>query len=131
MASGVRINEPAYQLVFESPNGIVGRDLDRRAKRVEEAAKAQVGVETGSLRRSIKRTWTKRNGKRLSVAVGSNSRHAAVHHDGSKPHVIRARNAKALRFESDSGDVTFAKTVNHPGTRPNRYLTDNLPLAVR
>jgi len=131
MADRFEINEPSYRLVFESENGLVGRDLNQRALRVQEAARAQVGVRTGELQRSIKRTWTRRNGKTLSVSVGSNARHAAVHHEGSEPHVIRARYAKALRYEGNGGEIVFAKAVNHPGTDPNRYLTDNLRLAVR
>lgn len=130
MADRFEIHEPSYRLVFESRDGLVGRDLDRRALRIEQAAKAQVGVQTGNLQRSIKRTWTRSNGQKLSVSVGSNQRHAALHHEGTRPHVIRARNSSSLRYEADSGEVVFAKSVVHPGTRPNRYLTDNLRLAV-
>jgi hypothetical protein len=131
MANTFRINEPVYQHVFESKDGLVGDDLDARALRLVQAAKAQVGVRTGGLQRSIRRYWTRERGKKLTVAVGSNRSIAALHHDGTKPHVIRARNSKALRYEGTGGEVIFAKSVNHPGTHPNRYLTDNLRLAVR
>lgn len=131
MADRVNINEPQYALVFESKEGLVGRDLDRRALRIQTAAKAQVGVKTGRLQRSIKRYWRRERGKTLSVSVGSNVRHAAVHHDGARPHVIRARNAKALRYERKDGTIVFAKSVHHPGHKANRYLTDNLGLAVK
>ena len=39
---------------------------------------------------------------------------------GTRPHTIFARNAKALRF-TVGGRVVFAKSVQHPGTKPNRY----------
>jgi hypothetical protein len=39
---------------------------------------------------------------------------------GTKPHVIRARLKKVLRWES-AGGVFFADHVNHPGTEPNPY----------
>lgn len=39
---------------------------------------------------------------------------------GTRPHLIAARNAKALRFVV-GGRVVFAKSVQHPGTKPNRY----------
>lgn len=40
--------------------------------------------------------------------------------EGTPPHIIRPRKAKALRFQI--GDrVIFARKVNHPGTRPNKY----------
>lgn len=131
MPARVSINEPTYALVFENKDGMVGRNLDARAKRVEDAAKAQVGVLTGRLKRSIRRNWRRANGKRLSVSIGSSERHAKVHHEGSRPHVIRAQNTKALRYEGKDGRIVFARSVSHPGTRPNKYLTDNLPLFYR
>ncbi|WP_405759431.1 hypothetical protein OG234_13145 [Streptomyces sp. NBC_01420] len=41
--------------------------------------------------------------------------------DGTRPHVIVPRRAKALRF-TVGGDVVFARRVRHPGTRPNDFL---------
>lgn len=41
--------------------------------------------------------------------------------NGTGPHVIEAKTAKALRFEID-GEVIFAKRVNHPGTAPTFYF---------
>lgn len=131
MADRFDINEPVFQHVFESKDGTVGKDLDERALRVVRAAKAQAGVDTGGLKASIRRYWTRSSGKKLTVAVGSNRKIAELHHEGTKPHVIRARNAKALRYQGSNGEIVFAKSVNHPGTKPNRYLTDNLGLAVR
>lgn len=60
----------------------------------------------------------------LTVRQGARTENGAFYgefvRDGTPPHVIRPRKAKALRFTI--GDrVIFAKKVNHPGTRPNRY----------
>lgn len=64
------------------------------------------------------------------VSVGSDSPVAIFIERGTRPHVIRARNARALRFEGAGGTV-YAKSVNHPGTRPNpvlgNALTDSEP----
>jgi len=40
--------------------------------------------------------------------------------DGTRPHDIRPKNAKALRFMIGS-NVIFAMVVKHPGNRPNPY----------
>ena len=40
---------------------------------------------------------------------------------GTLPHVIEAKNAKALHWKSGGKDV-FAKRVNHPGTAPNPFI---------
>lgn len=47
--------------------------------------------------------------------VGTNLFYAEWLEDGTKPHVIRPRNAKTLRFKGRSG-IVFAKVVHHPGT---------------
>lgn len=41
--------------------------------------------------------------------------------DGTRPHIIRPRRAKALRFQM-GGRTVFAKYVRHPGTRANNFL---------
>ena len=45
--------------------------------------------------------------------------------DGTKPHVIRPRRAKALRFEL--GDkIVFAKKVHHPGIKARKFIQKTL-----
>jgi len=41
---------------------------------------------------------------------------------GTRPHVIRPRTAKVLRF-TIGGRTVYATKVNHPGTRPNDFWT--------
>jgi hypothetical protein len=59
--------------------------------------------------------------QRTSVVVGSPSSIAAMQNAGTRPHLIRARNARALRFEVGGG-TRFARSVRHPGTRPLRFF---------
>lgn len=122
--------QPGYDQVFRSPTGVVGRNLDQRAARVQHGAARQAGEQSGALRTSMSREWTSRSGDILTIRVGSNVGHALVHHRGARPHVIRATRAKALRYINKRGQVVFARQVFHPGHRPNEYLTDNLHLAV-
>lgn len=44
---------------------------------------------------------------------------------GSRPHVIRARRRKTLRF-TVNGQVKFRRSVMHPGTRGSGFLTRSL-----
>lgn len=120
--------QPGWDEVFRNRTGLVGRDLSNRATRVQLAAKAQVGVRTGLLKRDITKNWVDNT---LTIRIGSARPYALMHHEGTRRHVIRARNAKALRFVGRNGEIIFAKAVNHPGTKPNRYLTDNLRLATQ
>lgn len=108
---------------------MVGRHLNTLGARVERLAKAQVGKKTHALQRSINHKLATKSGG-LVVAIGSNNKIALLHHNGARPHIIAARRAKTLRFYS-RGRIVYAKVVHHPGTKPNRYLTDNLAKAVR
>jgi hypothetical protein len=40
--------------------------------------------------------------------------------EGTKPHLIRARNAQTLAFRA-GGQTIFRRAVNHPGTQPRPF----------
>ena len=113
-----------WNIAFKSTKGMVGKDMHDRGARGVGYAAMQVGYRTGQLQRSIKYKVS-RDLQGVSVMVGSSHRRAYLHHYGSKPHPILARNVRYLRFRQN-GRIRFAKRVYHPGTRPNKYLTDNL-----
>lgn len=76
---------------------------------------------SGRLHNSIQ-PWSDNN----QAVVGTNVIYAGIHQNGgqTRPHVIRPRNKKALRFNG-----RYAKKVNHPGSkidaRPFLSLTDD------
>jgi HK97 gp10 family phage protein len=55
------------------------------------------------------------------VGVGKEAPYAGFVNNGTRPHIIRAVNAKALRFFV-GGSAVFAKYVNHPGTKPTLFM---------
>lgn len=111
------------------------RHLIEEAERVKIRAKELVGVSEpdpvprtnprrpGTLRDSIvKRIGTHRG--RFAVLVGSDRPETLWHHEGTQPHVIVATKAPRLVFYwGRVGRVVAFQRVNHPGTRPNRFLT--------
>lgn len=102
------------------------RMLDRRMTPVQVGAVRQVGKRTNELARSTVKT-TGVDARSVYARVGG-GRVSLLHHEGTRPHIIRPVRRKRLRFIVN-GRVVFATRVRHPGTRPNKYLTDNLPLA--
>jgi hypothetical protein len=110
--------------VLNSPQGDVGRYLRKRGILMTASAKNQVGVKTGNLRQSIQMVHS-RNSIFQYIKIGSNLNYALAHHEGTKPHIITPNEANILRF-SAGGRVVYTHKVNHPGTRPNRYLSDQL-----
>lgn len=96
---------------------------------VQAGAVAQVGKVTRTLEKSlVTRAEVDARGPVVHL-VTEGVPYAMWHHEGTPPHVIRPVNRTVLRFPGAGGTV-FATVVNHPGTAPNRYLTDNLHLAA-
>jgi hypothetical protein len=123
----VNINHSALDRMLNSPTGDVGRYLSGKGRLIVAAAKAQVGVDTGRLRQSIGMTHYRGLGGQY-LRIGSSDSIALIHHQGTSPHTIEARDRhKVMRFTS-GGRTIYSRRVLHPGTRPNRYLSDNLRL---
>lgn len=101
-------------------------------------AKQEVPVKTRNLSRTI-RLGRVTDDEVQIVAGGTQQVGYAVHvHEGTRPHIIRPRRAKALRWAPNAADrrltgsvrsgaaragrVRFAKVVHHPGTKANPFL---------
>lgn len=101
--------------------GASRNELDASARRVLNRAKVLAPVDTGRLRASIRiesrRTFT----FRTVYTIGSDVHYAPYVNDGTRPHKIRPRTKKALKFQV-GGRTVFAAVVNHPGTKPNPFL---------
>lgn len=52
-------------------------------------------------------------------------------HWGTRPHVIKPKNKKALRWAGADGRFIFARAVNHPGYRGDAYLVEAARKAIR
>lgn len=62
------------------------------------------------------------------VAGGRDAPYAVIINDGSKAHKIYGE--PTLRFEV-AGEVIYAKSVNHPGTRPYGFMSQCYDKAAR
>lgn len=106
---------------------VMGR-LDLFAKgfvsTVSATAKSIAPVRTGRLKASIHPDPVRRSGPwRIDTGVSADAPYAAPVHQGARPHVIRPRNARVLRFEVGSR-IVFARRVNHPGQRAQPFLSN-------
>lgn len=151
MTAEVFVDGAAIAAWLGGPDSPLLRELTARATLVQEAAKAQVGyqadrnavVATGPQhpdaedRAHLRDTIVKRvgrDGDDVLVLVGSASPIALLHHTGTRPHHIapRSPDGRLAFYSARLGRVVIlppGRGVDHPGTKPNRYLTDNLHLA--
>jgi hypothetical protein len=125
----IKINNRTTNAFLNTTAGPVWDALDKRASLVQKLAKRKVGVRTGALRASIyKRHLGNSTGQ--YIVIGSDRNYAKDHHQGTRPHQILASSGGKLTFVAN-GRRIFANKVNHPGTKPNPYLTTYLPLFVK
>jgi hypothetical protein len=83
--------------------------------------KARAPFRTGALRQGIGSRVESAPGS-VSVVIYGTASYLPFILGGTKPHVIQARNARALRWMGSGGiGVNFAQRVNHPGTKPNEF----------
>lgn len=111
-------------------SGEAARTLRRRAPQVLARARMRAPVDTGRLRSSGRIEYTSTFGFRPKATVIFDVDYAAVVNDGSRPHVIRPKRAKALRFRIGNR-VVFATVVNHPGTKGTHFLDKALQDVLR
>ena len=122
----VVFRKATLDFTLNSPYGPVGRHMYVRGRAIVSAAKAQVGVDTGRLKNSISMTQS-RAVYGQSMTIGSSLNYALAHHEGTRPHIITPNRSEVLRFSS-RGRVVYARSVRHPGTKPNKFLANNLYL---
>jgi hypothetical protein len=120
---------------LHNPSGPVGRDLGNRANKVLDRARLLVGKDTRTLRDTMFISHY-RSSMGQYVKVGTDpiaAPYGLAHHEGTRPHIITPTGARGqyLVFKSrKTGGIVYATSVMHPGTKPNRYLTNALYLAL-
>lgn len=139
----VTLDEAGIRALLTSPQGEVGRDLLRRARKVQAEAVRLAPVDRGTLRASITQE-IQTEGGRLVARVGTNVNYAVFVHEGTRPHIIRPRSKKVLSFvwpnapaavaagrkkgksRGKSGPRVAFRFVHHPGTRARPFLRQAL-----
>lgn len=117
MPAEVRIDPGKIARALRLRGGRTYRKLGDRTQRTAAIAEREA---PGSMGRYI--VWKIEDGPRgLQGVIVCD--HPAVRFvlDGTRPHIIRPRRARALRFEV-RGRVVYAAYVRHPGTRANDFL---------
>lgn len=144
--TGVVVDGAKLAELLRGPNGPVMRQLIEDAELVKREAQRRVGVyrppdaysaanrrrRPGTLRDKIVKRVVAGGPLGTKVQVGADDPIAWLHHEGTEPHVIRARRRPMLVFFWPKvGRVVSFKAVNHPGTEPNRFLSDALAVVIR
>jgi len=89
-------------------------------------ARRYAPVDSGNLRRQIKINFI----SPLKAQLISHANYSSFVEGGTKPHIIRASNKKALHWKKGGKDF-FSKFVNHPGTTPIKFMGPARDIAER
>lgn len=123
MTVEVRIDQGALERLLRRRGGRAYRKLSDRTERVAGIAEAEAPGSMGDYVR-----WRVEQGPRGLQGVITCDHPAVIFVlKGTRPHLIRPRRAKALRFDV-GGTTVFAKLVRHPGTRANDFMSRALRL---
>lgn len=114
----------------------IQNQLDKAGPRIAlallEEIQIEAPVDTGRLRSSLKIIY------RNKILIISGVDYILHIEFGTKPHIIRPKTKKSLKFEvgkkarlgrkegPDKALVVFAKEVKHPGTKPNPFIRDTV-----
>ena len=131
MTVHIEWNEANLRYMTQSWQGPTGKYISTRAERLAMFARADAGLRSGALKASIN-THRGHYGSELEARVGANVRtgrgdrgYAYWHHEGTLPHTIKAKHARALHFFM-GGQEMYRASVHHPGFKGNPYLTQHL-----
>lgn len=125
----VRIYDHKLRQFLNTPNSGDTRDLWKSMERAKESAlkgaRRQVGVKTGALRKNIRATHLG-NSTGQYVTIWADKPYALAHHEGTRPHLIRPTAVDGKLIFRTGSRVIMTTMVRHPGTKPNRYLSDQI-----
>jgi len=119
---GFQENADFFNALPEKVLDRVREKLQIIALEIEEYTKSTAPVRSGAYRDSIQCTV---DDLTLMLSAGCTlAPYALIIEEGSGPHIIEARNAKALHWIDEAGVDRFAKRVMHPGTQA-QYIIQN------
>lgn len=96
--------------------------LEAAARATRRASGEVVKVRSGHLRRTIGPPTVQETASGAAGELRVGATYAPFLEYGTRPHRIVARRGKALRFLDRTGTLRFARSVNHPGTRPRPFF---------
>ena len=123
----VKIYDAALIAELNKSSGVLWKYVERKLKPLMlTEARQLVGVRSGRLRENI-RWYHMGSFYGQSFGLRADLPYALLHHRGTRPHVINAKNPSGnLVFVNRNRVLVHTPSVNHPGTKPNPYLSRTL-----
>jgi len=98
-----------------------GTAIEKIAFKIEGDAKRNAPVNKGSGGGTLRQSISSRMTGKASAVIESKAKYSAYVDQGTRPHIIRVKNARVLANKR-TGQF-FGKVVNHPGTKAQPYFS--------
>lgn len=119
--------------ILRMPGGPIGKSVRKLSLDIaaegERLARAELGNKSphdkqrsGRYARSFRVTVKTNTVQGFEFEVANTAAYAGVLEEGSRPHQIKARRAKYLRFKDRQGIWRRVKAVSHPGQRNGYHI---------
>lgn len=114
----------AFRLIPDKARREMGVTLGKATRDIRERARKnhRFKSRTARLERAIQSQVDKDALTGYVYIDGHAASYGRYVHEGTKPHLIRPRNRKMLRWATRGGNFAFASIVKHPGTAPDQFL---------
>jgi HK97 gp10 family phage protein len=112
----------AFKKAPEIALPLYARALERSARKIEADAKRNAPVNKQSGGGTLRQSISSRMQGNTSAIIESRAKYSAYVDQGTRPHIIRVRNAKVLANRR-TGQF-FGRVVKHPGTKSQPYFTN-------
>lgn len=121
MGAELHIDKAMLQKVLTGPQGPAMRLIKQAQRATLAQAKSNAPVDTGALRNAHRDGPIVVTSSGIKTEIIASQKYAEGVHEGTKPHVIRPKNKKFLSWMGPGGRI-FARSVNHPGSKPRPWL---------
>lgn len=126
-----------YRTLVGRSLDVVEQSLDRAVEyaAIEGAeyarAVGQYQDRTGRLRSGITAHFISSSGRSVTWEILSPMGYSTFVENPTRPHEIRARNARSLAFKGRDGRMVYRQSVQHPGTRGYPFMGPGYQQAER
>lgn len=118
------LSEALAMLPANIERNIMRGALRAGAKVIFDDAKQNAPVQDGDLKQSLRVSTNRKKGE-VSASVKAGNKKAWYYHFvefGTQPHMIKATNAKYLRFMAKDGTAVRTKEVHHTGALEKPFM---------
>jgi hypothetical protein len=127
VSTSFNLDRTRIERMLRLPGGMVYRNMERRVQRVEAEARRRA---PGSMGRTIRAQIRRGAGGDFQGVISVNHPAALWVIGGTRPHRIQPRRPGGVLRFTTGGQVVYARYVNHPGNKANRFLQESLHAAL-